>query len=244
MLHYLHHFPNFSLWIFENLSYYKENGNKSNNGYELYRMNFIILLEGLAIGFSLAAPVGPVGVLCIRRTIAYGSKRGLIVGLSAACADMVYGIVAAFGVTLISDFISHQQHWIRLVGGILLMILGYRTFHSHASTDTPINGTTRHVRAFISIFLLTLTNPMTLFAFAAVFAGVGLNKIIGDNWSGTFLVTGVFLGSLSWFALLTALVHFFSEKITANGLALVNKIAGTLLILFGAFALWKSLIGF
>jgi threonine/homoserine/homoserine lactone efflux protein len=220
------------------------NNNILNNFYKAQRMNFLFLLEGLVIGFSLAAPVGPVGVLCIRRTLAYGSKRGLIVGLSAACADMIYGIIAAFGVTLISDFITHQQHWIRLLGGILLMLLGYRTFHSHASTDTPINGTNRYVRAFISTFLLTLTNPMTLFAFAAVFAGVGLNKIIGNNWSGTFLVTGVFLGSLSWFTLLTALVHFFREKITANGLTLVNKIAGTLLILFGAFALWKSLARF
>ena len=207
-------------------------------------MNFIFLLEGLVIGFSLAAPVGPVGVLCIRRTLAHGSKRGLIVGLSAACADMIYGIVAAFGVTLISNFITNEQQWIRLVGGVLLLILGYHTFRSHSSTETPINGTNGHVRAFISTFLLTLTNPMTLFAFAAVFAGVGLDKIIGDNWSGTFLVTGIFLGSLSWFALLTTLVHFFREKITANGLALVNKIAGTLLILFGAFALGNYFVGF
>jgi arginine exporter protein ArgO len=102
------------------LSLYKENRNNSDNVYEAYRMNFIFLLKGLAIGFSLAAPVGPVGVLCIRRTLAYGSKRGLIVGLSAACADMLYGIVAVFGVTLISDFISNQQQWLRLMGGVLL----------------------------------------------------------------------------------------------------------------------------
>jgi threonine/homoserine/homoserine lactone efflux protein len=207
-------------------------------------MNLIYLLKGLAIGFSLAAPVGPVGVICIRRTLAHGSKRGLIVGLSAASADMLYGIVAAFGLTLISDFISNQQQWFRLLGGVLLLILGYRTFRSHTSTDTPINGTNGHVRAFVSTFFLTLTNPMTLFAFAAVFAGVGLDKMIRDNWSGTFLVAGVFLGSLSWFTLLTALVHFFREKITANGLTLINKIAGTLLILFGAFALWNYFVGF
>jgi threonine/homoserine/homoserine lactone efflux protein len=207
-------------------------------------MNLLLLIEGLVIGFSLAAPVGPVGVLCIRRTLAHGSKRGLIVGLSAACADMLYGIVAVFGVTLISDFINREQQWIRLVGGVLLLILGIHTFHTHASTDSPINGTNGHVRAFLSTFLLTLTNPMTLFAFAAVFAGIGLDQIITDNWSGTFLVAGVFLGSLSWFTLLTTLVHFCRERITANGLSLVNKIAGTLFILFGAFALWNYLIGF
>jgi threonine/homoserine/homoserine lactone efflux protein len=87
-------------------------------------MNFIYLLKGFAIGFSLAAPIGPVEVLCIRQTLAHGSKRGIIIGLSAASADMIYGIVATFGVTLISDFISQQQHWIRLVGSIFLFILG------------------------------------------------------------------------------------------------------------------------
>ena len=223
---------------------YNGDVNNSDITCKSFHMNLIFLLKGLAIGFSLAAPVGPVGVLCIRRTLAHGSKRGLIVGLSAACADMLYGIVAAFGVTLISDFITNQQQWLRLIGGVLLLILGYRTFHSHASTDTQVNGTNGQIRAFVSSFLLTLTNPMTLFAFAAVFAGVGLDKIIGDNWSGTFLVLGVFLGSLSWFTLLTTLVHFFREKITANGVTLVNKIAGTLLILFGVFTLWNYFIGF
>ena len=133
-------------------------------------MNFIFLLKGLAIGFSLAAPVGPIGILCIRRTLAHGNKRGIIIGLSAASADMVYGIVAAFGVTLISDFISQQQHWIRLVGSIFLFILGYHTFFSHPATDIVTDKKNRHARTFVSIFLLTLTNPMTLFAFAVVFA--------------------------------------------------------------------------
>jgi len=206
-------------------------------------IDFNYFLRGLIIGFSLAAPVGPIGVLCIRRTLAYGSKRGLIVGLSAATADMLYGIVAAFGVTLVSDFISSEQHWIRLVGGILLIALGYRTIRSHPAEAKSTNGTTKHFRAFISVFLLTLTNPMTMFAFAAVFVGIGVEKIIGDHWSGTLLVAGVFFGSFGWFTLLTILVRFFKEKITADGLALVNKIAGTLLILFGLFAFWMGFIG-
>jgi threonine/homoserine/homoserine lactone efflux protein len=207
-------------------------------------MEFIYLLRGIAIGFSLAAPVGPIGVLCIRRTLAHGSKRGLIVGLSAACADMMYGIVAAFGVTLISNFIFDNQNMIRLVGGILLLVLGYRSFHSHPATDTESNSTNGHARAFITTFLLTLTNPMTLFAFAAVFAGIGLEKIIGDYSLATFLVLGIFLGSMSWFSLLTTLVHFFREKISTDGIALVNKIAGTLLMIFGTFAICSGIFGF
>jgi threonine/homoserine/homoserine lactone efflux protein len=206
-------------------------------------MNFIFLLKGLAIGFSLAAPVGPVGILCIRRTLAHGSKRGIIIGLSAASADMVYGIVAAFGVTLISDFISQQQHWIRLVGGILLLILGYHTFFSHPVNDIISGGKNGHARTFVSTFFLTLTNPMTLFAFAAVFAGIGLDKAIGLHSYAIFLVAGIFLGSLGWFSLLTSLVHFFSEIITTDGLVIINKVAGSLLTIFGAIALWSGLRG-
>jgi threonine/homoserine/homoserine lactone efflux protein len=207
-------------------------------------MEFIYLLRGLAIGFSLAAPVGPIGVLCIRRTLAYGSKRGLVVGASAASADMMYGIVAAFGVTLISDFIFIHQNIIRIAGGILLLFLGYHSYRSHPATDTESNNANGHTRAFISTFLLTLTNPMTLFAFAAVFAAIGLEKIVGDYSLASFLVIGVLLGSFCWFSLLTTLVHFFREKISTNGIALVNKIAGSLLIIFGIVALWSGIIGF
>ena len=206
-------------------------------------MNFIYLLKGLAIGFSLAAPVGPVGILCIRRTLAHGSTRGIIIGLSAASADMVYGIVAAFGVTLISDFISQQQHWIRLVGGILLLILGNRTFLSHPATDIETAGKNGHTRTFLSTFFLTLTNPMTLFAFAAVFAGIGLDKTIGTHAYAIFFVAGIFIGSLSWFGLLTSLVHFFREIITTDGLVIINKIAGSLLVIFGFIAIWSGIRG-
>ena len=206
-------------------------------------MNFIFLLKGLAIGFSLAAPVGPVGILCIRRTLAHGSKQGIIIGLSAASADMTYGIIAAFGVTLISNFISQEQHWIRLIGGISLLILGYRTFISHPATDSLLSTKNGHTRIFVSTFLLTLTNPMTLFAFAAIFVGIGLDKTMGLHGYSFFLVAGIFLGSLSWFSLLTTLVHFFREIITTVGLVIINKIAGSLLVLFGIIALWSGLRG-
>ena len=207
-------------------------------------MDIIYLLKGIAIGFSLAAPVGPVGVLCIRRTLAYGSKRGIIVGLSAASADMIYGVVAAFGVTLISDFIAQQQNWIRLGGGILLLVLGYRTFFSSPATDMTTDGKNRDTRTFVSTFFLTLTNPMTLFAFAAVFAGIGLDKTMSLHSYAIFFVAGIFLGSLSWFLLLTSLVHFFHDIITTTGLITINKVAGALLVLFGMVAIWSAGRGF
>jgi threonine/homoserine/homoserine lactone efflux protein len=206
-------------------------------------MYLLYLLKGIAIGFSLAAPVGPIGILCIRRTLAHGSKRGIIIGLSAASADVIYGLVAAFGVTLISDFISQEQHWIRLIGGILLLVLGYRTYISHPATDIALGGKNGHARTYFSTFFLTLTNPMTFFAFAVVFAGIGLDKSMGFHGNSLFLVAGIFLGSLSWFILLTSLVHFFHDIITTDGLVIINKIAGSLLALFGIIAVWSGVRG-
>jgi threonine/homoserine/homoserine lactone efflux protein len=205
-------------------------------------VELIYLLRGMAIGFSLAAPVGPIGILCIRRTLAHGSKRGLFVGLGAATADLMYGIVAAFGLTLISNFITNNLNLIRLVGGAILLILGYHTFRSHPSTDSVNNGSNGHTRAFVSVFFLNLSNPMTLFGFAAVFAGVGLERIVGDYSLAVFLVAGIFIGSMIWFSLLVILVHFFREKISTNGIVAVNKITGILLILFGFFAIWSGAI--
>jgi threonine/homoserine/homoserine lactone efflux protein len=207
-------------------------------------MDLIYILKGIAIGFALAAPVGPLGLICIRRTLAHGSKRGLLVGLSAAAADILYGIVAAFGVTLISDFIYNQQQWIRLIGGLVLIILGYHTVRSRPSTDTETNGTNGNIRAVFSTFLLALTNPMTLFTFAAVFASVGLKEISGNHIFGLFLVGGIFLGTMGWFTLLTTLVYFFKNRINTNGISLVNRIAGSILILFGIVTLCSRLIGF
>lgn len=207
-------------------------------------MGLIYFLKGITIGFLLAAPVGPLGVLCIRRTIAYGSKRGLIVGLSAAVADILFGIVAAFGVTLISDFIYNQQRWIRLVGGVVLIILGYHTLRSHSSTDTIKNGTNGTIRSFLSTFLLTLTNPMSVFAFIAVFASMGIKEITNNHIYAVFLIVGIFFGTMIWFGFLTSLVHIFRKRIDSGGIALVNKIAGSLLMLFGVIALCSGLFGF
>jgi len=206
-------------------------------------MDTIHLIKGLAIGFSLAAPVGPVGILCIRRTLTQSSLRGLIVGLAAASADMVYGIVAAFGITLISNFVSNHIYFIRIFGGILLLILGYRAFHSHPVTESRTNGINSIARTYLSAFILTLTNPFTLFAFAAVFAGLGLERTAGNCTSTGMLILGVFLGSLCWFTLLCTLAHFFKEKISTDGIVLVNKTAGILLILFGFIALISGLVG-
>jgi threonine/homoserine/homoserine lactone efflux protein len=201
-------------------------------------MLFTIFLKGLVIGFSLAAPIGPVGMMCIRRTLADGQLRGLVSGLGAATADSVYAIVAAFGLTLVSNFIVEQEYWIRLIGGILLVALGLRTLLVHAAERTAKNGSNGHASAYVSMFLLTFTNPMTLFAFAVVFAGMGAGSAVGDTLKASFLVAGVFAGSALWFLLITSAVHFYKDKFKVWGLKVINVIAGSFILLCGIVILF------
>lgn len=192
-----------------------------------------VLLKGAIIGFSLAAPIGPVGMMCIRRTLTHGHLRGFVSGLGAATADSVYAIVAAFGITLISNFIVAHEYSIRLIGGILLILLGIRTLIVHPVEKSAKNGINGHASAYVTMFLLTFTNPMTLFAFAVVFAGVGAGSAVGDTLTASFLVAGVFLGSATWFLFITTAVHVYKDKFKARGLTVVNVIAGSFVLLCG-----------
>lgn len=204
-------------------------------------MDIVYFLKGLIIGFSLPIPIGPVGILCIRRTLASGKLHGFLTGLSAAVSDMTYSIIAAFSITLIANFISEHQQWIGLVGGVVLLILGYRTFRPNSVKEAPIKPVIAPALVFFSTFLVTFTNPMALFAYAAAFASIGTENLAHDPQAASLLVAGVFLGSLSWFSLLTFLSRIFKEKITARGLALVNKVTGFLFMLFGVVILWIGL---
>ncbi len=186
-----------------------------------------LMLRGLAIGLSIAAPVGPIGVLCIRRTLAQGRAAGLASGLGAATADAVYGSIAAFGLTWASDLLLRQQAWLRLAGGAFLCYLGLRTLLARPAEpavpaeqrrDGPQNGPAALkgralLGAYLSTFLLTLTNPITILSFAAIFAGLGLASAGRDYLSAATLVLGVFLGSAAWWLLLSAGVGALRERI-------------------------------
>jgi len=137
-------------------------------------MEINFFLRGMIIGFSIAAPVGPIGVLCIRRTLAEGKASGLISGLGAATADAIYGCVAGFGLTFISNLLIHQQMWLRLVGGAFLCYLGFKTFFSKPSESTVTIKSNNLLRAYASTLFLTLTNPMTILSFARLFAVLGI----------------------------------------------------------------------
>jgi threonine/homoserine/homoserine lactone efflux protein len=195
------------------------------------------LLRGIILGFSIAAPVGPIGVLCIRRTLAEGRGSGLASGLGAATADAIYGCVAGLGLTFISSYLVSQQVWLRLVGGAFLCYLGIRTFLARpADQAAPAQGNGL-IGAYGSTFLLTLTNPMTILSFAAAFAGLGLADTGGEYGSAATLVLGVFLGSTLWWLGLSSVVSLLRARLNARALRWVNRASGVIIAGFGLIAL-------
>ena len=200
-------------------------------------MDYQLLVSGIVIGFSIAAPVGPIGILCIRRTLADGRLHGLISGLGAATADAVYGCIAAFGLAFISDLLVQQQFWLHVVGGAFLCFLGIRTMLAKPS-EKPSNGKKMGLAgAYGSTFLLTLTNPVTILSFAAVFASLGLGSITGDYGSAALLVLSVFAGSASWWLILSGSVSLLRTKVTPRVLLWINRVSGGIILGFGLVAL-------
>lgn len=200
-------------------------------------MTDVLLLKGFVIGFALALPIGPIGIHCIRKTIADGHWPGMVVGFGAATADALYGFVAAFGLNVISDALLNQQLWIRLIGGAFLCYLGVKTFLAKPLESSQQTNGKGLVGSYISTFLLTLTNPLSIIAFLGVFAGFGLRDGDLSVSSAAVLIAGVFLGSSSWFFLLSYGVTLFRKRFNAAGLGWVNKISGSFITIFGIIAI-------
>jgi threonine/homoserine/homoserine lactone efflux protein len=201
----------------------------------------IFFLKGLILGFSIAAPVGPIGILCIRRTLQFGRLSGFFSGLGAAAADCIYGIIAAFGLTLISNLLIANQFWLHLIGGIFLLYLGVKTAVAKAQEVTHSGVSHKTLLSdFISTFFLTITNPMTILSFLAVFAGLGLSST-GSYADSIVLVLGIFLGSAFWWLLLSEGVTFFRKKMSQKIMIWINRCAGVIIIGFGIASLLSML---
>lgn len=197
-----------------------------------------IFLKGLIIGFSIALPVGPIGILCIVRSLQEGMWSGFITGVGAATADGIYGAVAAFGLTFVSSFLVEHQLWIRLLGGIFLCYLGIKTFLAQAKLNTTVTVEKKSVlNAYLTTFFLTVTNPMTILSFVAVFAGLGLGNLHGDYIAASAMVLGVVLGSLIWWLILSTSTGAFRAKVNIKVLQWLNYLSGTIIALFGLVAL-------
>jgi threonine/homoserine/homoserine lactone efflux protein len=208
-------------------------------------MLFFVFLKGVAMGVAIAAPVGPIALLCIRRTLDQGRLIGLVTGLGAATADGLYGLVAAFGLTALSGLLVDNANFLQLVGGFFLCYLGLSTFFAKPTdpmadfSSLRAEPTYRLVSAYGSTLALTLTNPATILSFVAIFAGLGITQT--HPLASVTLVLGVFTGSMGWWLVLVSGVIYLRNRLTPQRLASFNqkstKILALLILGFGIAAL-------
>ena len=193
---------------------------------------------GIIIGFAIAAPVGPVGVLCAQRTITRGPVAGLVSGFGAAIADSIFGMIAAFGLSIVAEWIFEHQIWVRLVGGIFLLVLGVRILRRrqpHTAASPP--GNDDAVKNFVSTFVLTITNPITILSLAGIFAAFGVVERITTLAQGWILVAGVLVGSSLWWLLIALVAGLFRRWISHEGMRYVSMTSAGIMLAFGVYAL-------
>ncbi|MGH7113660.1 MAG: LysE family translocator [Stellaceae bacterium] len=195
----------------------------------------MFLLKGIVVGVVIAVPVGPVGILCLRRTIFEGRLSGLVSGLGAATADALFGVVAAFGLTLVSRWLISYEDWLRAGGGVYLLYSGGSALFSKAHEKmTEESDPETLVRGFASAFALTITNPVTILVFLAIFAALNLDGKQAALLRAAFLVLGVWIGSFLWWLALSLGVGMFRRSIEPRHLAWVSRGSGIILFLTGA----------
>jgi threonine/homoserine/homoserine lactone efflux protein len=196
--------------------------------------------RGFLLGLSIAAAVGPISLLCIRKTLAHGRLAGFVCGMGAATADALYGCVAAFGLTWASELLVERQLWLRLIGGLFLIYLGARTILNgsvRGAAPTAAPDATGLAKSYASTFVLTVANPMTILSFAAIFAGLGLGGISGGYALAAVLVAGVFAGSGLWWLVLSTGVGLLRSKLGPVVLGWINRASGALILGFGVASL-------
>ena len=188
-----------------------------------------LFLKGSIIGFSVAMPVGPVGVLCIQHSLRRGVRAGLMAGLGAASADAFFGCMAGFGFSLLSHAWIHYQVWLQMAGALILWCLGIKIFTSQPLQMQNTSLSFSHRRIFLSTFALTLANPLTFFCFTALYAGLGITPADQDLLPGVILTLGVLSGAAVWWIALTFGISFASRKLNLYFFSIFNRIIGLIL---------------
>jgi len=202
-------------------------------------MELEFLLKGIIVGLLASIPLGPVGLLCIQRTLSKGRLSGFFSGMAAASVDAIFALIAALGLTFIINFIKEQQFFIQLVGGIVLIILGLNIFYKNPVKQIRKQKLKKNnlFHDFISVFFLTLSNPVAVFLFVAALASIDIVSVESPIMSTLMVVSGVFLGALLWWVSLISFVDLFRKKFRLKQLWWINKISGILIVAFGIFAI-------
>ncbi|MEI6243055.1 MAG: LysE family transporter [Chlamydiota bacterium] len=201
-----------------------------------------VFLKGFCVGFFIAMPVGPIGLLCIQHSLTR-FLSGFVVGLGAALADGVYGVILALGLSAVSTFLVAGKVWLQILGGLFLCGLGGHIYFSHDSQKKNEIQQIKPFHLLTSTFFLTLTNPMTLFAFVGIYIGVGATLSSFAIYENLFLVLGVVLGSLAWWFILSFSISFLKKKISLKKIVFFQHIAGLGIIAFGLYLLIRGIFG-
>ncbi|UYN95132.1 MAG: LysE family transporter [Enhydrobacter sp.] len=202
-----------------------------------------LAIEGAVIGFLIAVPVGPAAALCIRRSITVGAVAGYLTGIGAALGDAVFGAVAAFGLSFVEAFVAEQEAWLRGVGGLILVVMGWITMRHRVRTvgdpvrDDREHRVATHINYATSSFFITVFNPLTVMAFGAAFAGRNLAGVGASLPDAALLVTAVFCGALAWWAIICTAAASLRTHFTGTGMRWLNGIAGAIILGFGVVAL-------
>lgn len=206
-------------------------------------MELAFFIKGLLLGFIICVPFGPIGLLCVRRTLMDGKVAGVAAVLGASVVDAIYCAVAGFGVTYILNFLTNERTILRLAGGLILIAMGIKIFLSPPTPKTPEATGHGFAASFGSSFFLMLTNPLAVLVFTATFSALGIGGWEHAFVSTGMLVIGVFVGSSLWGPIFVAGVHLFSPQLTPDQLRLANRIAGVILFGFGMVACFLALLG-
>jgi threonine/homoserine/homoserine lactone efflux protein len=198
-----------------------------------------LFFRGLAAGFAISAPVGPVNVLCVSRTIAKGWWAGIVSGMGAAAADTFYGSIAGFSISIVISFLIREQSKLRLFGGILLVLLGIWYYHKRPDQLSKHSKDSATHSDFVTTFLLNLTNPTTVLSFLAVLAVLGLSEHRAA-WLTLIMIGGIFIGSMAWWLILTGVTNHFRDRFNDKAMLWMNRIGG---IAIGAFGVLMFLLG-
>lgn len=201
------------------------------------------ILVGVVIGVLVAAPVGPVNVICIQRTMKAGPGSAFVVGLGAAAGDSLFGALAALGLTTISVALIAHQAWFELVGGTILIVMGFYAWRSHPHLDDPVRTNSEMAKGALGTFVLTVSNPITALGFVALFTSAGVGRT-GDVWEAVRLVIGVFIGSALWWLIITRLAAMVKGRLNDNHLWWINRGSAVLVWGFGVVSIGKAVMDF
>ena len=200
----------------------------------------LLFVKAVLLGLSVAAPVGPMALLCLRTTLAHGFAPGFLAGLGVAAGDAFYATLAAFGLRAAATLLTGQSLWLGVLGGAYLVWFGLGVIRQPLAEKAAGEGSRRGLRAFATTFLLTLANPPTVMIFAAMFAGLGLAEAQRGTEGALAVVAGVALGSAGWWLFFATLVDRLRDRLQGPVFLWVNRVSGAALVGFGLWALWGA----